>query len=515
MEKEDSKKVKVLLSLKDSVYWFLGVFGLLLLRWGYVYGSGDQVEVLPYALKIRDSSLFTNDLFVSHIAESVINQRWAMASLLSWFGDYMPQMTLVLFVITTFLLVRGLQFLFLHFFGQVQNAVFWSFCFVVLTVLLTSGWSPGGNELYAESLLPDSISRVFVVWSLYYFLISRTSLAFVLVGLATLFQPLMGFQLFAIVSGVLVLSKPTLVSLLRDAVIYILGGGWLFLVMSAVLLEDSSVLEMSEYYNIYFEFRAPHHFIPSHFLNWKSALFFLGVGYALFYFFKKQHQVFLLLILTTLGCLIYAIGVEGFNSRLIASTQWFKVTQWMKIFTILAFVGGLLPLIEKLELFGVAYFKNLSAAVGGVILILLFLFPENHPLQKPLDFQVENSRKELYEFVKHHTELQDIFIIQLGNTDFKYGAQRSVFVDFKSVDPSPSFLSEWKRRIEFVYGPIESVKGFDFRMSADKYYHRPSETRIQELKQSGVDYMLGDALIASKKLNLVYKGEGSYLYEIK
>ncbi|MDB9883333.1 hypothetical protein OAD66_09405, partial [Bacteroidia bacterium] len=65
---------------------FLITFLMLFLRWGYQYGSGDQVEILPYALKIQNSDLYTNDLFIYHLSDTPFNQRWAIGHLLSWFG---------------------------------------------------------------------------------------------------------------------------------------------------------------------------------------------------------------------------------------------------------------------------------------------------------------------------------------------------------------------------------------------------------------------------------------------
>ncbi|NNJ55392.1 MAG: hypothetical protein HKP14_04650, partial [Bacteroidia bacterium] len=96
------------LSWISSFCWFVVSYFLLFLRWGYSFGDGDQVEILPYALKMINPNLYLNDFFINHIFTQSYNQRWAVASLLSQFGDLMPIATFVLFCISLFFLVRGI-----------------------------------------------------------------------------------------------------------------------------------------------------------------------------------------------------------------------------------------------------------------------------------------------------------------------------------------------------------------------------------------------------------------------
>ncbi|MGB0850801.1 MAG: hypothetical protein ACPGTP_06110, partial [Bacteroidia bacterium] len=355
---------------------------MLLLRWGYIFGSGDQVEVLPYVAKLHDYNLFSKDLFVNQLASQAFNQRWGTAQLIAFFGDFMQVGVYLLFIVCLYFLVTGLRRLWAEVIASDKVHPIFEFFFVVIVLLLSQGWSPGGNDLYSESFIPDSVATPLVVWGLLYYKRSRFLLASVLIGAATFFQPLLGFQVFVIMwlSGLYV-QREWLISI-KQFIIFIVSGGWLFCVLLLAMFTGAGEPVMNDYFDVYFVFRAPHHFLPSAFLTYKSAAFLILWLVAIFGLYREHKSLSIFLLVSLIGCVFYVVMVEGFSSGLVASTQWFKTTQWVKLFGILSVFSLIKPWLVKLS-------RSIPMWIGSVIslgsiagILILMVLPGTHPLQK-------------------------------------------------------------------------------------------------------------------------------------
>lgn len=488
---------------------------MLLLRWGYAYGSGDQVEILPYAAKLLDESLYSKDLFVTQLASQAFNQRWGTAQLISLFGDHTKVGVYLLFVVCLYFLVTGLRRLWTEVLQTYHVHPLFEFIFVVTVLVVSQGWSPGGNDLYSESFIPDSIATTLVVWGLLFYTRSRFLIAAVLVGLATLFQPLLGFQVYAIMSLAGLILDRKIVMTVKQLVVYVISGGWLFALLLWAMLSSSGGVEMSDYFEVYFSFRAPHHFLPSAFLTFKSLGFLIVWITAIVGLYRQHKSLSVFLIIGLIGCVFYIVGVEVIEQSLVASTQWFKTTQWVKVLGILYLFVLIKPWLVKLSSKlpeWIGYVTSIGSIAG---IAVLFMYPGSHPLNKRNDLVQSTEHTELYNYVRKHAEKDACFVVPLTNTDFKIGALRSVYVDFKSVDPKKSYVKEWKRRIELVYGSTEGYSGFAFRKPADQYYQNLSASDFELLAAKGVTHVVYESERIHPSLNEVFSSDFYFVYQIR
>lgn len=497
-------------SLTSTFCWFILTYFLLFLRWGYRFGSGDQVEILPYALKIDNPSWYSSDLFVSSIYSETFNQRWAVAKLLSLFGDYLPLATFVLFSLCLFLMVRGIVLIA----NYLQLSNYAAFTSIVILLLFTNGLSPGGNDLYSPFFTADSIAIPLCIFAFWFALRSKWGPAGLVLGLAALFQPLMGFQVFVLICLAALYHTKSGKSILKIAAMYGIAGGWMFLILAFSFFAGSEVA-MSDYFDIYFKFRAPHHFIPAYFLTWKSIVFFLLTIGAIWKWYKSQALISYILVLIGFGALVYVVGVHFFDSQLIASTQWFKTMQWVKLFIVLGLLVYVDPVLRKIELKTSSKLVLAASSVSLIALVVLFQFPQWHPLHKQNDLVQEAQNNQLFTFVESAIPQNACFIIPIDNTDFKFGAKRSVYVDYKSIDPKPAYVKVWKSRIEDVYGSLSNeTAGFDFYTPAATHYNSLSDQDLEHLTRKGVSYALFYKQKVSEKLELVYQDETNFLYRL-
>ncbi|MDB9881971.1 hypothetical protein OAD66_02440, partial [Bacteroidia bacterium] len=358
-------------------------------------------------------------------------------------------------------------------------------------------------------------AKPLLVWALYFFLNRLKIYSFLLIGFATLFQPLMGFQMFVLIGlSDLICNRNTLSSV-KNTIAYLLAGGWLFAVMIISYFSGISDVEIPQLFEIYFGFRAPHHFLPSYFMGAYSYVFFLVLGLALFYFYDRLPEIFWFLIILFGGCVVYAVGVEVFHSTTIASTQWFKVTQWAKIFLLLFLFDKARPLLKSFENYIPKPWIVLGGFVSLVVIIFLYRAPGSNPLNKPNDLVQKSSNSLMYEYVKNYTHVDACFVIPFQNSDFKYGAMRSVYVDFKSVDPRSDFMMLWKPRMDAVYGVpnLDIDKGFNYEVKANKYYKALNSNDFLSLKKGGVTHMLTKWPITNSALKLAWNNDVYYIYE--
>ena len=84
-------------------------WSLFVLRVGYRYGTGDQVELLPYTLLLQNSSLYEHDFFIQGLNASVPNERTVMANLLLPFVNHLEIFCFVFQLLSTVVLILGLE----------------------------------------------------------------------------------------------------------------------------------------------------------------------------------------------------------------------------------------------------------------------------------------------------------------------------------------------------------------------------------------------------------------------
>jgi len=148
--------------------------------------------------------------------------------------------------------------------------------------------------------------------------------------------------------------------------------------------------------------------------------------------------------------------------------------------------------------------KRMRPVVPTVALLAVFLFATADFLRKAdLRAPPEPGDGVLFSWARAETPADALFIIPPGMQSFRLEAQRSAYVDFKSVPPSqPSLMREWRRRLEEVANPdanaLEQGRGWPGIYLWDvAYAKRNPPERIRDLlERTGADYFVLDLLLS-------------------
>ncbi|MDX1439136.1 MAG: hypothetical protein R3284_04460, partial [Rubricoccaceae bacterium] len=184
---------------RPPVYlWLLSMVGFYL-RFGYLYGSGDQDEILPAVFALLDPSLFQQDWITQEVL-SGINVRTAFIGLLASGGVLIPVWlwTAILYVMVWGMITWGVYALAM----ELLNDRIAASLGVLVTLVITCKFTLGLNSVVYNSFLPGSVAWPLALLSLTLFLQRRFLSAGILLGIATWFQLLVG----GLTAGVLVLT---------------------------------------------------------------------------------------------------------------------------------------------------------------------------------------------------------------------------------------------------------------------------------------------------------------------
>ncbi len=492
---------------------------LILLAWnGYLYGWGDMIELLPYAKWLNDSTLYPSDFFIQNISSNSANERFVLAYLFSLIGNkWMAIGAMILHIVCGMFLLGGL-FRIAKLFIQ-SDGMAWVAILIPFVPLMN--WNLGGNEMYIPLITSSTVAKSIAIWAVYFFIKKDKKgredwYVYILLAIATFIQPLVGLQLFLILTGVGVLfflfgrnksfqnfeflkdSSNSTFSIFPILFYLLTAGLWIFL-----LSRDFAHGEIdNRLFFDFLEFRIPHHFIPSYFSK-KAALVLIPLFvFGLFYFYKKNKNVFGTFVLALLGLLIYTIGVEVFEISVIVSSQWFKTTIWLKSFSVIAFVAFL---ENKISFFRRESFSKVGVwgvRFLGVFSFVMLLNPISIFKNKAYDFTFlpkkyqtgwsADSDIEISKIAKATTPKDALFIIPASNTHFKFYSERSTYIDYKAVIHRKSVIPIWLERIKAIYGiDVETRRsGQDNVMKGNEFFRNLSITDLTKLSEKGIGYLL-------------------------
>lgn len=471
---------------------------LFLLSWnGYIYGHGDMIELLPYAKWLIDSTLYPQDFFIQHISAQSINERYILAYFFSLFGKWMPQVALVLHIICGLFLLEGL-FRIAKIFIRSRGLIWMA---ILIPFIPLMNWNLGGNEMYIPLITSSTVAKVFGIWAIYFFLKKENSknnnwYVYVLLSIATFIQPLVGLQLFLVLTGarvlIVIFGKGVEWKTFLPVLFYLLTGGiWVFWLQRDFAeggIDNRLLFD-------FLEFRLPHHFIPTYFSK-KAAIVLLPLfGWSLFFYYKKNKTVFWIFILTLLGILIYTIGVEILENSTIVSSQWFKTTIWLKSLSVIALFSFLENRILVLQK---EFFQKICTwglRILGVISITMILNPVSVFKTKTYDFfflNKKNAEIEIAKIAKAKTPKDALFIIPMNHTHFKNYSERSTYIDYKAVIHRKSIIPIWYKRIQEIYKVnIETRQsGKDNVMTGNQNFKNLTLAELQKISEKGIQYLL-------------------------
>jgi hypothetical protein len=485
-----------------SFMFSIFMFCLLTWRWGYQYGTNDQVELLPYTLFLSDSSFYLHDFFIQSLNANTPNERTVMATLLLPFIRHMEVWNIVFHILFSLVLFIGLDKL-----GKMLLTNEWlSRLALAISFMLFYDYGPGGNEIWVAGFQASSIACAFVPWAIILFLNARYNWSALLFGLLSLIQSLDGLNVWIAFSGVLFIlclaKRVEWGHFFSWCAIYMVVAAPLLLGIFFAKSGVQSSLTDAEVFNIMFRFRHPHHFIFSTFSKAHMVVFFVLSFCTLLYFASSSTKLFLFVAVSLFAMVCYAIAVDLLHFIPIANFQVYKMGQWVKLLGVFAMIGlakDHLPLdwIPRNN-------RYVLTGLGIASAILVLSITTSSGLKNPnADYQFPGNDDDaiaICKEIERITPKNAVFIQPFAFTAVKWHARRSSYVEFKANVRNKAFVGQWYKRVQQLYGVdyTRNEMGFDMEKKADEYFNHLSKEELQTLKGSGVTYVLtfSDALPA-------------------
>lgn len=450
------------LPTKLILLYSLATTVLFLLFFGYQFNTGDQLEHLPPVYQKLDASLYPHDFYMNAYNQT-FTVRYFFVELI-YLLSFVGSVSTVCFILTFLCIwasIMGIMKLAGLYsnnpINQVIAPIFVLFIFYYFTV--------GGNQIQYNILTCSTLAKALGIWGIYFCLKEKWLWAFVLVGVASLFQVLVGFQLFLIFGGIVLihLRKYSLVNIFVWIACYFLFAGCMLI---PILLQQKASITMDSeshklFYLIMNEFRNPAHYEPQLFplMDYFKASALLITASLMLYKsnlkLKSETGIFILLILG--GIVVYVLLNNVFHIYEVTKIQWFKTTIWLALFSsiVISFWVS-----ERLS-----FFQNLILSkpikIASLAFILVGMFAITNSSAIPIEkfkhrYKVGNyerdSLEKMYEWVSKNTQEDAVFLVPPDDMGFLCQAKRSQVISFKAIIHEPKFMMDWYRKVSRIYG---------------------------------------------------------------
>lgn len=470
---------------------------LFILIHGYQFNNGDQEEHLPYVYKLMDASLYQNDYLVP-LQTTQFTIRFYFAHLIKFLGSILSIPNVVLFLYLLCLIVVGWVISTLaENMSKSQSAGI----IAPILLILFNNYTIGGNSIIDVQLTTTVLSVALGAIANLFFTKGKMVQASAFCGLASLFQVLVGLQLFILlfIAALSIVNKNKWKQGVKHILVYFLFAGWMLLPMLLIQFGSTSTFETEKYYQILFYFRNAHHYHPFCFPAMDYITTFFWWGIILFSIWAGQkrhlfHHYTSILLLTGLGCVLYFIGFTLLNIHSIGKLQWFKATIWP---TLLGSIPVSILIAEKVKASSIIYFsKTRSLLVVGLVIILwmglansTYIPSEKIKYRYKLGNYPQKNLEKMHLWIVRHTPKNAVFLTFPNDDSFLCEAKRSLPVAYKGVIHQPNFLLPWQEKIKDIYGiELSNDKCRNVIEEAKVLYHlRPDEKITSAIN---IDYRL-------------------------
>ncbi|MCB0431212.1 MAG: hypothetical protein H6585_01175 [Flavobacteriales bacterium] len=437
---------------------------LFLLVKGYAFNSGDQAEHLPLVYKALDPSLYHGDYFVE-MATRQFTIRDIYVYLLVYGTAVMPLdawcfvLTLLCISAASYSIMRITAYFSLDRLAPYLSPVFVLFIFFNFTV--------GGNHIEDPTLICTTLAKAFALGGLAAFFEKKWVWMSLLLGFASVFQVLVGLQLFLVLMCVnLIFEKHERWKLAgKTALYFILSAAPMLVPILYRQFWMHVSYDHDLYYELLYRFRNYLHYLPSLFPTReyvKLGILLLAALVCMYLFRLKveKPRVSLMIGIILLGLVLYslAIAVPGF--RFIGKLQWFKTTIWLAAISAILLSIVISKTIQLwISMYTVlAYLRNV-VVVGALLALLVLTNSGDIPVSgKVLEdrYQIGNyphgDLAKMHEWIREHTPKDALFLYSPDNTSFACEAQRPSVIGFKAIIHEPSFLLPWYEKFKLIYG---------------------------------------------------------------
>ncbi len=476
----------------------LALLAIIYARHGYVFGSSDQSETLPYVLWLNNHSLYPSDFYLQSIIQHPFNERRFFVEFLRFFSNHLSWSVFFLHLLATASLIWGIYFYARKRFNSFSTTWF----AILLPLLFVYDINTGSVELDENTFNPSYLANVLALWVFILHDYRKTFWAVLLIAFITFLQPLIG----ALLALVFFLSETTLLILISSgkknpAETKRLIGCYVFYIFTAgvYLYSLSHQISASSDANLLMQIiamRAPHHYFPDQF-SLIGYVFMFACVIAIFKYGSMNEHLWTFFIVA--GCIVYSVGVYYFESHFILNTQFFRMTMWIKLWGTMAMVRWFFAYLEndKPMRFIDKHFKTiifLGGSFSAIIILPSTRIFKNKDYMFPF-FKNTDAIVEISERAKNATPNDALFITPPDFEAFRFYSERSNFVDYKAILHDNAFLVEWQKRLKKVYdiGIENKEKGFKLIPIAKTHYNALSDsTLVQLCTQNHIGYVIRD-----------------------
>lgn len=481
-----------------SIFFYSFFLSLLFLFWkGYTFNSWDQAECLPQVYQLLDPSLYSNDFFMQEYHKAFTVRFYFVYFIygLSYFTS-VAAVCFVLTVISLFLsiyyLIKITQYFTDSSLAALLSPLFAFFLFFNFTV--------GGNQIQSNSMIPGTLATVFAIAAIHFCLQTKYNLSFLLLGLGTLFQPLVTLQVFLVLVPVMFLRIKYigLTKIILAVFVYLVSSAPMLLPVLYRQFFVHADYDSNLYYQILYRFRNHLHYLPSLFPvsdYVKLSLMVLAAIAAIrFTDIRNKKVLYFFSAIIISGMLVYWILLEKAGISSIGKLQWFKATVWLNAMACIAlavFIGNLMEPYLKTD------WKKLvfSASIGGSVLLLVVLLNSQLlPLEKlQTRYAIGNYKKTdltlLHEWMEQYLPKDAVILCSPENTSLICEAKRSQVVQYQAIIHEPFYMLPWYTKFNDVYGvSIETADRNDIRKQATELYF----TRNYKSNKYRIEYRIDD-----------------------
>jgi hypothetical protein len=442
----------------DPILIWLGII-LTFCIYGYRFGEGNHTIYLLDGLRRTNPQLLKNDWFVTQTLQYHAFFGWLSHKLLEWraiepvfLGGYV--LLIAMFHTAWLGIVRR--------FGGGGADYLLS---LVLYYVSAAGTGLGMYQFFQDSsFLPSNVANVAMLWAVYLWLSRRFAWSGACLGVAGLFHlnhAVVGSLMWVALCGGELLGSRKRLNLppagsgsWRAGAL--LGGSLLALAPSAiniamaaqVKLQQTAVLPLEEFVNLYVRFRHPHHYDPS---SWPVALwvsFLWPLPLALRVVWRRKDEParrgrqLIMFFLSLQGVALLGAGI-WYVSEALVQLSLYRFSILVQLLACIMVAQALVRALGTPRLVGAAA----AAACAGMIGLGLLRGPFFGMFSMPGD---DPEYLTVCDWSRLYTPRDAVFLVPPGESSFRLRAERAIIVNFKAVPQLSGELPQWRDRLRAV-----------------------------------------------------------------
>ena len=479
-----------------SLFLALATLTVYLLWRTYYFGGGNHDDLAPYILHLLNPDILASDWLVSTLSER-IGHRTGVIWLLSLPARLvgLPVTFGVGYVLSWFFMAGALYQISFNLNPDRIAAT----GTVVAAMLLTPFFTLGSNDLVIPQFTGSTLAWTLSLWSIVMYQHNRPAASGLILGITACLQALIGLQVALIIGLMMVWSRQSLRNILIYGIVFTMVA--MVGVAPMVVQHWGSEPTSPSMFYLIFEFRAPHHYIPTQFVLNRSIQFgvLLLMGIISLFALDKEQRVFPVRMLVIIGvvCLASFLGVEVFRSEFIGKLQLFKLTVIAKTVLVVAVCSAIsryLPEVVKRALDPFYKFSHYTfTGVAVVTIVLVLATPDALGFKPPPVTENSPAQEQVTAWARTSTPVNAVFATPPSWNSFRTLGERSIVVNFLAFPFVPEEIVHWYERL-LDMAPInvedKETTGSLLPKLDEAFFSLSSDALRERSQQYGFDYVV-------------------------